>query len=45
VDLESWDLLNRRMDLLEQLALGMQDAAEGRLTAHEAVEDEFGKWL
>ena len=45
VDPESWDLLNRRMDLLEQLALGMQDAAEGRLTAHEAVEDEFGKWL
>jgi len=45
VDPESWDLLNRRLDLLEQLALGMQDVAEGRLSAHEAVEDEFRRWL
>jgi prevent-host-death family protein len=45
VDPETWDLLHRRIDLLEQLALGIQDVAEGRLTAHEAVEDEFSKWL
>jgi prevent-host-death family protein len=45
VDPESWDLLNRRLALLEQLALGMQDIAEGRLTDHEAVRDEFSRWL
>lgn len=45
VDPESWDMLNRRLDLLEQLALGMQDVAEGRLTDHETVKGEFGKWL
>jgi PHD/YefM family antitoxin component YafN of YafNO toxin-antitoxin module len=42
---ETWHRLNRRLDLLEQLALGMQDVAEGRLTAHEAVKEEFAKWL
>jgi len=45
VDPESWDLLNRRLELLEQIALGMQDAAEGRLSAAAAVKDEFKKWL
>ena len=45
VDPESWYLLCRRLDLLEQLALGMQDVAEGRLTPHETVEEAFGKWL
>ena len=45
VDPESWEQLNRRLELLEQLALGMQDVAEGRLTAQEEVRDEFRKWL
>jgi len=45
VDPESWDMLNRRLDLLEQIALGLQDAADGRLTAQETVKDEFRKWL
>ena len=45
VDPETWGLLNRRLELLEQLALGMQDVAEGRLTEHAAVKDEFSKWL
>ena len=45
VDPESWRLLCRRLDLLEQLALGMQDVAEGRLTPHETVKDEFARWL
>jgi PHD/YefM family antitoxin component YafN of YafNO toxin-antitoxin module len=45
VDPESWEMLNRRLDLLEQLALGMQDVAEGRLTDHGTVKGEFRKWL
>jgi PHD/YefM family antitoxin component YafN of YafNO toxin-antitoxin module len=45
VDPESWKLLNLRLDLLEQIALGMEDLAEGRLTPHDAVKDEFAKWL
>ncbi|MDP2877797.1 MAG: type II toxin-antitoxin system Phd/YefM family antitoxin [Holophaga sp.] len=45
VDPESWDMLNRRLDLLEKIALGMQDVAEGRLTPHENVKAEFTKWL
>ena len=45
VDPESWNLLQRRLALLEQLALGMEDVATGRLTDHEAVKGEFQKWL
>jgi len=45
VDPESWDMLLRRLELLEQLALGMQDVAEGRLVAHADVKEAFAKWL
>jgi hypothetical protein len=33
------------LELLEQIALGMEDVAEGRLTDHGAVQDEFAKWF
>ena len=45
VDPDSWNLLQRRLALLEQLALGMEDVATNRLTAHEAVKGEFAQWL
>jgi prevent-host-death family protein len=45
VDPESWTLMNHRLDLLEQIALGMQDVANGRLTPHAQVVEEFGAWL
>ena len=44
LDPESWDLLNRRLDLLEQIALGMEDVAEGRMIPQEAVKESFKKW-
>lgn len=45
VDPERWELMNRRLDLLEAIALGMQDVAEGRLTPQDQVEAEFRDWL
>ena len=45
VDPESWALLNSRLDLLEAIALGMQDLGVGRVTAQEHVNTEFAPWL
>jgi prevent-host-death family protein len=45
VDVETFELQQRRMTILEALARGERDIAEGRVFSHEEVEKRMGKWL
>jgi len=45
VDVESFEMMKARMDILEGISRGEKAAFEGRILTHEAVEDRLGKWL
>lgn len=45
VDVESYELMQRRMSLLEGIARGEQAVAEGRIASHEQAKDRLARWL
>lgn len=45
VDVESYELMQQRMNVLEGIARGEQAAAEGRVASHEQAKDRLARWL
>lgn len=45
VDVESYELMQRRMAVLEGIARGEQAVAEGRLATHSQARSHLAKWL
>lgn len=45
VDVESFELLQRRMAVLEGIARGEMAVAEGRLLSHPQARDHLARWL
>lgn len=44
VDAESYEFEQRRMAILDGIARGERDAAEGRTLSHEEVVKQMSKW-
>jgi len=44
VDTETFELQQRRIEILEAIARGERDIANGRILSHEEVKDRFSKW-
>ncbi|CAN5431669.1 type II toxin-antitoxin system Phd/YefM family antitoxin [soil metagenome] len=45
VDVETFELQQRRMEILEGIARGERALAEGRTLTHEEAKDRMSKWL
>lgn len=45
VDVESYELMQQRMALLEGIARGEQAIAEGRLVTHTQARKRLARWL
>jgi len=45
VDVESFELQQRRMEILEGIARGERDVAEGNVYSHEEAGKLLSKWL
>ncbi len=45
VDVETFELQQRRISILEGIARGERALAEGRTISHEEVEKRLAKWL
>lgn len=45
VDVESYQLMQQRMAVLEGIARGEQAISEGRLVAHDQARKRLGRWL
>lgn len=45
VDVETYELQQRRMALLEGIARGEMAAAEGRVVDHAGAKARLGRWL
>lgn len=45
VDVESYELMQQRMSVLEGIARGEQAAAEGRISSHEQAKTRLARWL
>ena len=45
VDVESYDLMQRRMDLLEGIARGEHAIADGRVATHAQAKARLARWL
>ena len=45
VDVESYDLMQQRMGLLEGIARGEQAIAEGRVVTHAQAKKRMARWL
>lgn len=45
VDVETYELMQQRMGILEGIARGEQAIAEGRTTSHAQAEKHLARWL
>ena len=45
IDVESFELQQRRMAILEGIAQGERDIAEGNIFTHEEAREQLSKWL
>lgn len=45
VDVESYELLQRRMSLLEGIARGEKAVEDGRVLSHAQAKQRMGRWL
>lgn len=45
VDVETYELQQRRMEILEGIARGERDIAEGRVYSHEEAGKLLAQWL
>jgi len=45
VDVETWDGLSRRLEVLEAIARGERAFADGRVVSHTQARKRLGRWL
>ena len=45
VDVESYELMQQRMNILEGIARGEQAIAEGRAVSHSQAKKRLARWL
>jgi prevent-host-death family protein len=45
LDVETYDLMQQRMAVLEGIARGEQAVAEGRVASHAQAKKRLGRWL
>jgi prevent-host-death family protein len=45
VDVETYELQQRRIELLEAIARGERDVAEGRVVSHKEAKKRLARWL
>jgi len=45
VDVETFELQQQRIKLLEAIARGERDVAEGRVVSHEEAKRRLARWL
>lgn len=45
VDVEDYELMHRRMQILEGVARGEKAILEGRVIPHAEAKEKLGKWL
>lgn len=45
VDVETYELMEQRMTILEGIARGEQAVAEGRMASHAQARKRLGRWL
>ena len=45
LDVETYQLMQQRMDVLEGIARGEQAIAEGRVVSQEQARTRLGRWL
>ena len=45
LDVETYQLMQQRMAILEGIARGEQAIAEGRVTTHAQAKKRLGRWL
>jgi prevent-host-death family protein len=45
VDVESYELMQQRMSVLEGIARGEQAVAEGRVATHDQAKTRLARWL
>ncbi len=45
VDVESYEMMQQRMSVLEGIARGEQAIAEGRFASHAMAKKRLGRWL
>ena len=45
IDVETFEWQQRRIELLEAIARGERDVAEGRVVSHEQARRRLAKWL
>jgi len=45
IDVESFEMQQRRLEILEGIARGEKDVAEGRVVSHEEAKRRLSKWL
>ncbi|TWI03425.1 prevent-host-death family protein [Luteimonas cucumeris] len=45
VDVESYELMQRRLAVLEGIARGEQAVAEGRVVSHAQAKSRLSRWL
>ena len=45
IDVETFEWQQRRIELLEAIARGERDVAEGRVVSHEQAKRRLAKWL
>lgn len=45
VDVESYELMQRRMQVLEGIARGDMAVAEGRVVSHDEARKRMSRWL
>ena len=45
VDVESYELMQQRMSILEGIARGESAVAEGRVVSHAQAEKRLARWL
>lgn len=45
IDVEDYEFMQRRMQILEGIARGEKDVAEGRTVTHEQAKERMQKWL
>ena len=45
VDVEDYEFMQRRMAILEGIAQGEKDIAEGNVISHQQAKEKMSKWL
>jgi prevent-host-death family protein len=45
IDVETYELMQQRMTILEGIARGEQAVAEGRVAAHDQARTRLARWL